>query len=118
MPTRARRRRGARMCTRYPAFFESNHSQCPAILCEISYSGAGIEIERGLPAIGADVRVYVWSASQSEPFELAGRVVGRRGKQFAMEFEEAGQALCQWIDRLHAEIEAEAAAAPARVAEA
>jgi hypothetical protein len=90
------------MRTRHPAFFESAHHKGPAILCEVSYSGARLEVAGARPSVGEPATVYVWPAGQAEPVELAGRVVGQRGNGFALEFAEAGQELCQWIDALQA----------------
>jgi hypothetical protein len=94
------------MRTHHPAFFESSHHKGPATLCEVSYSGARLEVAGELPAIGEPVQVYVWPANQAEPVELAGRVVGQRKDGFALEFAETGQELCQWIDALQAALAA------------
>lgn len=101
--SRARRRRGARVRVRHPAFFEAEGCKGSAVLREISYSGARLEAEEPLPPLGAEVRLYVWPSRQAEPFELLGAVVGRRADGFAVEYEEAGQQTCQWIDLLQAE---------------
>ncbi len=106
---RSRKRRGARKPTRYPAFFEAARHRGPATLCEISYSGARLEAEKGTVEVGEPVRVYLWPANRPEPFELAGHVVGLRPEGFAIEFDDAGQEVCHWIDWLHAALAATAA---------
>ncbi len=68
-----RRRRGARMHPCHPVFFESSKHRGSATLSEASYSGAWLEVEQ------------------------AGAVVGVREDGFAVEYEEPGQAICQWI---------------------
>jgi len=100
------------MRTRHPAFFESAHHKGAAILCEVSYSGARVETQGARPSVGESVCVYVWPANQAEPVELSGRVVGQRQDGFAVEFEEAGQELCQWIDALQAALAAAQTAEP------
>jgi hypothetical protein len=102
------------MRTCHPAFFESAHHKGAATLCEVSYSGARLELTGERPSVGESVHVYVWPANQTEPVELAGRVVGQRQDGFALEFEQAGQELCQWIDALQAALAATQALAPRR----
>ena len=105
---KARKRRGVRKRTRFPAFFEAGDHQGPATLCEVSYSGARFETQHAVPEHRSTVRAYVWPPSQAEPFELVGVVIGKRPDGFAIEFEQPGQQICQWIDAL----QAEAAASP------
>ena len=109
---RSRRRRGARLRPQHPVFFESPQHRGTATLCEVSYSGARLEVEGPGPRVGEPIRIYVWPSNHAEPFELAGRVVGLREDGFAVEYDEPGQAICQWIDALTT---AESAA-PARAA--
>ena len=97
---KARRRRGARMQPCSAVFFESADRRGTALLVEVSYSGARLELEGPCPGAGETVLLYVWPESQAEPFELAGRVVGSRPDGFAVEYEEVGQEICQWIDAL------------------
>jgi hypothetical protein len=92
------------MRTHHPAFFESAHHKGPATLCEVSYSGARLQVAGARPAVGEQVCVYVWPSNQAEPVELPGRVVGQRKDGFAIEFAETGQELCQWIDALQASL--------------
>lgn len=99
---RTRRRRGARVRVRHPAFFETPECKGSAVVREISYSGARLEADAPLPPVRATVRLYVWPAGQAEPFELVGAVVGQREDGFAVEYEEVGQHTCQMIDLLHA----------------
>jgi hypothetical protein len=103
------------MRTQHPAFFEAAHHRGAAILCEVSYSGARLAVTGARPAVGEQVSVYVWPANQEEPVPLAGRVVGHRKDGFALEFEEVGQELCQWIDALQAALASTAPAAGRRV---
>ena len=97
-----RRRRGARTRLEHRAFFESSEHQGSATLTEVSYSGARLQVDRTGPALGESVRIYVWPANHPEPFELAGHVVGLRDDGFTVEYQEPGQAICQWIDSLQA----------------
>jgi hypothetical protein len=99
---------------RYPAVFESAQHKGPATLCELSYSGARLEVAAARPAVGEPVHLYVWPANQAEPIELAGRVVGERKDGFAVEFAQTGQELCQWIDALQAALGSTATPAPRR----
>lgn len=99
---RTRRRRGARVRVRHPAFFETPGYKGTAVVREISYSGARLEADEPLPALRATVQLYIWPAGQAEPFVLVGAVVGRREDGFAVEYEEVGQHTCQMIDLLHA----------------
>ncbi len=96
----SRRRRGARARLTHRAFFESGKHQGSATLVVISYSGARLQVEQEAPPVGEAVRLYVWPPNQPEPFELVGHVVGLRDDGFTVEFEEPGQAVCQWIDAL------------------
>jgi hypothetical protein len=70
------------------------------MLSEVSYSGAMLQAEAPAPVLGESVHILVWPANHAEPFEIAGRVVGVREGGFAVEYEEPGQAICQWIDAL------------------
>jgi hypothetical protein len=70
------------------------------MLREASYSGARLEVSDARPVLGELARIYVWPASHPEPFELTGTVVGLRDDGFAVEYAEAGQEICQWIDAL------------------
>ena len=106
---RLRRRRGARMRRLHPVFFESTGDQGSATLAEVSYSGARLQVEQVGPVLGEPVRSYVWPTNHAEPFELARHVVGLRDDGFALECEEPGQEICQWIDALQT---AEAAPPP------
>lgn len=99
---RSRRRRGARIRPQHPAFFETPGHSGSALLAEVSYSGARLEVTGARPAPGDPARIYVWPANQREPFELSGIVVGVREDGFAVEYEQAGQEICQWIDTLEA----------------
>ncbi len=105
----SRRRRGARTRLAHRAFFESGKHQGSATLVDVSYSGARLQLEQEGPPVGESVRLYVWPPNQPEPFELIGHVVGLRDDGFTVEFEEPGQAICQWIDALQT---AEAAPPP------
>jgi hypothetical protein len=89
------------MRAEHPAFFESSGHRGAATLSEVSYSGAGLQAKNSGLAIGEPVRILVWPANQAEPFEIAARVVGLSEGGFAVEYEEPGQAICQWIDALH-----------------
>ena len=64
---RTRRRRGARVRVRHPAFFETPDCKGSAVVREISYSGARLVAEEPLPPLRASVRLYVWPAGQAEP---------------------------------------------------
>lgn len=97
---RPKRRRGARMHPRHPVFFESSKHRGSATISEVSYSGARLKVEQAGPVVGEPIRLYVWPANHAEPFELAARVGGVRESGFAVEYEEPGQAICQWIDAL------------------
>ena len=99
---RNRKRRGARIQPQHPAFFETPCCSGSALLCEVSYSGARLEVSDAQPVLGDPARIYVWPANHPEPFELTGTVVGLRDNGFAVEYEEAGQEICQWIDALEA----------------
>lgn len=88
------------MHPRSPVFFESAGQRGSGLLAEVSYSGARLELAGAHPANGETVLLYVWPPSQAEPFELVGRVVGSRDDGFAVEYEEVGQEICQWIDAL------------------
>jgi len=97
-----------------PVFFESAEHSGSATLSEVSYSGARLEVESPGPPVGASIRVYVWPPNHAEPFELAGHVVGTREDGFAIEYEEPGQAICQWIDTLRSAEGAESPTPDAR----
>ena len=97
---RPKRRRGARMHPCHPVFFESSKHRGSATLSEVSYSGAWLEVEQAGAVVGEPIRIYVWPTNHAEPFELAAQIVGVREDGFAVEYEEPGQAICQWIDAL------------------
>jgi len=97
---RPKRRRGARMHPCHPVFFEGSKHRGSATLSEVSYSGAWLEVEQAGAVVGEPIRIYVWPANHAEPFELAAHIVGVRKDGFAVEYEEPGQAICQWIDAL------------------
>ena len=83
-----------------PVFFESAEDRGSATLSEVSYSGARLEVEPVGVVVGELIHIYVWPTNQAEPFELMAHVVGVREEGFAVEYEEPGQAICQWIDAL------------------
>lgn len=91
-----------RIPVRYPIFFETPDQKGAGTLREVSYSGARVEVGDLRLTRGERVRLYVWPQRQSEPFELAGTVASLHGDGFAVEFERAGQEICQWIDALQA----------------
>jgi len=86
----------------HPVFFESDKTKGAAILTEVSYSGARLQLQTELPARGDSVRIYVWPPNHAEPFELMGHVVSLYDDAFGIEYEEPGQEICQWIDALEA----------------
>ena len=57
-------------------------------------------MERAGPGVGDPILLCVRPSNHPEPFELAGHVVGLREDGFAVEYEEPGQAIGQWIDAL------------------
>jgi hypothetical protein len=67
---------------------------------DVSYSGARVEARGAQLSRGDRVLLYLWPERQAEPFELAGTVAHVRDDGFAVEYERAGQELCQWIDAL------------------
>ncbi len=98
---RPRRRRGVRMYPCQPVLFESSEHRGSATLSEVSYSGARLEVEQAGAAVGGElIRINVWPTNHAEPFELTAHVVGVREGGFAVEYEEPGQAICQWVDAL------------------
>ena len=105
-----RRRRGSRVRSEHPAFFESSGQCGTATMTEFSYSGARLHSESPAPLVGELLRILVWPQRHAEPFEIAGRVVGMREQGFAVEYVNPGQALCQWIDALRLEAECPAPA--------
>lgn len=98
--SRSRTRRGRRIRLRHAVFFETAERSGSATLTEVSYSGARLEADGARPTRADRVCLYVWPSSQAEPFEIHGTVASVRSDGFAVEYERAGQELCQWIDAL------------------
>jgi len=109
---RSRKRRGMRIPIRHPVFFETLDHRGAGTLIEVSYSGARVAVDGVRLVRGEKVRLYVWPPRQEEPFELAGTVANVRSDGFAIEYERAGQEICQWIDALQVAVGGEPAAEP------
>lgn len=92
------KRRGARVQMRFHALFSDDKAGGPAILAEISSSGARLQSPEPWPAIGLPVALYVWLPNQAEPSEITGNVVRHTADGFAMEFEKPGQETCLLAD--------------------
>jgi hypothetical protein len=108
---RTKRRRGRRIRTRHPAFFQMAEQAGTGTLIEVSYTGGRVKTDASPVTRGDAVQLYVWPSHEHEPVELPGRVATVAPDGFAVEFGGVGQELCQWVDTL------ETAADPADVRE-
>jgi len=104
MPAFHERRRGDRYSTALNAHYSSGPEEGIGVLANISYSGALIEGSSVQPAVGARVRVYVFTEPEdpiapASPYELVGRVVRHSCSGFAIEYDESDLEARQLIDK-------------------
>lgn len=78
-------RKHPRFRTRFDALCSSGRAEGAGTLIDISYSGAQLEEATIRPALGTELRLYVFVQPVS-PFELVGRVVRHSETGFAIAY--------------------------------
>ena len=98
------RRRGDRVPTALNAHYSSGPEEGIGVLANISYSGALIEGSSVQPAVGAKVRIYVFTEPEdpiapASPYELVGRVVRHSCSGFAIEYDDTELEARQLVEK-------------------
>ncbi len=82
------KRKQPRFRTHFDALYSTGPAEGAGVLVDLSYSGARLEnvSQLHLPAVGTDVRLYVF-VQPVAPFEILGRVVRVTESGFAIAYE-------------------------------
>ena len=80
------RRKNPRFQTRFDTLYSVGAAEGAGVLAEISYSSARLDAVSLHPAIGTEIRLYIF-IQPVMPFELAGTVVRHTDTGFAIQHE-------------------------------
>ena len=90
-------RKDPRFRTRFDTLYGAGSSEGTGILADLSYSGARLEGVSLWPAVGLEVRLYVFIQPVA-PFELVGRVIRKTESGFAIAFDLVDPDLRRLVD--------------------
>lgn len=90
-------RKNLRVPTRFETLYSTGRTEGAGVLADVSYTGARIANASTLPALGSEVRLYVFLQPVS-PFELLGRVVRHSEDGFAIEYKALDPDLRRLVD--------------------
>jgi len=91
------KRKDARFRTRFDALYSSGPTEGAGVLVDISYSGARVQEVSFWPAVGTQVRLYLF-VQPIQPFELVGTVVRKTPDGFAISYEVSDPEIRRLVD--------------------
>ena len=90
-------RKAPRFKTRFDTLYGAGAGEGTGILTDISYAGARLEGVSLWPAVGVEVRLYVF-VQPVAPFELIGRVIRKTETGFAISMDLVDPELRRLVD--------------------
>jgi hypothetical protein len=94
-------RKAPRFKTSFDTLYGTGAREGTGVLTDLSYSGARLEGVSLCPAVGIEVRLYVF-VQPVAPFELAGRVVRTTESGFAIALDPVDSELRRLVDDVSA----------------